>query len=95
MLNQAGFVVQAQVLREPDGGGRFPEKTQQGFVLAVKPHCVPRPGGIRTVTIMRRRALIRWTGVIGAFHWIARVLSIEGLLRMSSLRLIARAEVVA
>lgn len=40
MLNQAGFVVQAQVLREPDGGGRFPEKTQQGFVLAVKPHCV-------------------------------------------------------
>lgn len=29
MLNEAGFVVQAQVLREPDGGGRFPEKTQQ------------------------------------------------------------------
>ena len=33
--------------------------------------------------------------MIGAFHWIARVLSIEGLLRMYSLRLIARAEVVA
>ncbi len=38
MLNEAGFVVQAQLLREPDdGGGRFPEKTQQGFVLAGKP----------------------------------------------------------
>ena len=38
ILNQAGFVVQAQVLREPDGGGgRFPEKTQQCFVLAFKP----------------------------------------------------------
>jgi hypothetical protein len=40
MLNRAGFVVQAQVLREPDGGGRFPEKTQQGFVLAAKPRSI-------------------------------------------------------
>ena len=40
MPNRAGFVVQAQVLREPDGGARFPEKTQQGFVLAAKPRSV-------------------------------------------------------
>jgi len=40
MLDQAGFVVQAQALREPDGGGRFAEKTQQGFVLAGKPRSV-------------------------------------------------------
>ena len=39
MLSQAGFLVQAQTLREPDGGG-FPEKTQQGFVLAGKPRSV-------------------------------------------------------
>jgi hypothetical protein len=34
--------------------------------------------------------------VAGAFHWVASVLSIEGLLRMYPLRrLIVRAEVVA
>ncbi len=52
MLNRAQFVVQAQVLREPDGGGRFPEKTQQASCWPPSLAALPRPGGIRTVTIM-------------------------------------------
>jgi SAM-dependent methyltransferase len=37
LLGQAGLVVRARLLREPDEGGDFPERTQQAFVLARKP----------------------------------------------------------
>ena len=37
LLGQAGLVVRARLLREPDAGGDFPERTQQAFVLARKP----------------------------------------------------------
>jgi SAM-dependent methyltransferase len=37
LLGQAGLVVRAGLLREPDEDGDFPERTQQAFVLARKP----------------------------------------------------------
>ena len=37
LLSQAGLVVRATVLREPDDHGDFPERTQQGFLFASKP----------------------------------------------------------
>jgi SAM-dependent methyltransferase len=37
LLGQAGLVVRARLLREPDEDGDFPERTQQAFVLARKP----------------------------------------------------------
>ncbi|HUD79580.1 MAG TPA: hypothetical protein VMR00_17175 [Streptosporangiaceae bacterium] len=37
LLTEAGFTVHARLLREPEASGNFPEKTQQGFVLACKP----------------------------------------------------------
>jgi SAM-dependent methyltransferase len=37
LLSQAGLVVRARLLREPDDYGDFPEKTQQAFLLARKP----------------------------------------------------------
>jgi SAM-dependent methyltransferase len=46
-LGQAGLMVQARVLREPDQDGAFPEKTQQAFVLARKPSDAAGPAGRR------------------------------------------------
>ncbi len=43
LLNQAGLVVRARLLREPDDDGDFPERTPQGFVLARKPVRTTRP----------------------------------------------------
>ncbi len=37
LLGQAGLVVSAQLLREPDEDGNFTERTQQAFLLARKP----------------------------------------------------------
>ena len=37
LLGQAGLVVRARLLREPDDGGDFPERTKQAFLLARKP----------------------------------------------------------
>jgi SAM-dependent methyltransferase len=37
LLSQAGLVVQAELLRQPDKDGDFPERTQQAFLLARKP----------------------------------------------------------
>ncbi|NIJ12109.1 SAM-dependent methyltransferase [Saccharomonospora amisosensis] len=37
LLTRAGFGVRATMLREPDGNPTFPERTQQGFLLARKP----------------------------------------------------------
>ncbi len=37
LLAQAGLVVRARLLREPDDDGDFPESTRQAFVLARKP----------------------------------------------------------
>ncbi len=37
LLGQAGLVVRAQLLREPDEEGGFPERTRQAFLLARKP----------------------------------------------------------
>jgi SAM-dependent methyltransferase len=37
LVRQAGLVVRARLLREPDTEGEFPEKTPQAFVLARKP----------------------------------------------------------
>jgi SAM-dependent methyltransferase len=37
LLSQAGLVVRARLLREPDDDGGFAEKTQQAFLLARKP----------------------------------------------------------
>jgi SAM-dependent methyltransferase len=37
LLGQAGLVVRARLLREPDEDGDFPERAQQAFVLARKP----------------------------------------------------------
>jgi hypothetical protein len=37
LLERAGLNVRARLLREPDEEGDFPERTQQGFVLARKP----------------------------------------------------------
>ena len=37
LLNRAGLVVRAQLLREPDDDGDFPEPEQQAFLLARKP----------------------------------------------------------
>ena len=36
-LGQAGLVVRARLLREPDDGGDFPEREEQAFLLARKP----------------------------------------------------------
>lgn len=36
-LRNAGFAMQAQLVREPDDAGEFPESTPQGFLLARKP----------------------------------------------------------
>jgi SAM-dependent methyltransferase len=36
-LEQAGLAVQARLVREPDAGGPFPERTRQACVLARKP----------------------------------------------------------
>ena len=41
-LGQAGLVVRARLLREPDDDGDFPERTPQAFLLARKP---AQPGG--------------------------------------------------
>jgi SAM-dependent methyltransferase len=37
LLSQAGLVVRARLLREPDAAGDFPERTPQAFLLARKP----------------------------------------------------------
>ena len=37
LLNRAGLVVRAQLLREPDDDGDFPEPEQQAFLMARKP----------------------------------------------------------
>jgi hypothetical protein len=37
LLGQAGLVVSARLLREPDEDGNFTERTQQAFLLARKP----------------------------------------------------------
>jgi hypothetical protein len=37
LLGQAGLVVRARLLREPDDDGDFPERTRQAFHLARKP----------------------------------------------------------
>jgi SAM-dependent methyltransferase len=37
LLDQAGLEVRARMLREPDDGGEFTERTPQAFVLARKP----------------------------------------------------------
>ena len=37
MLGQAGLVVRARLVREPDDDGDFPEREQQAFLLARKP----------------------------------------------------------
>lgn len=37
LLGQAGFMVRARLLREPDDEGEFTEQTRQAFVLAGKP----------------------------------------------------------
>ncbi len=37
LLSQAGLVVRARLLREPDDDGDFAERTQQAFLLARKP----------------------------------------------------------
>jgi SAM-dependent methyltransferase len=37
LLAQAGLAVQAELLREPDREGNFPERTPQAFLLARKP----------------------------------------------------------
>jgi hypothetical protein len=41
LLNQAGLVVHARLLREPDDHGDFPESTRQAFLLARKPSDAP------------------------------------------------------
>jgi hypothetical protein len=42
-LSQAGLVVRARLMREPDEDGDFPEKTPQAFLLARKPADAGRP----------------------------------------------------
>ena len=37
LLGEAGFVLRARMVREPDEDGDFPEDTPQGFLLARKP----------------------------------------------------------
>lgn len=37
LLTQAGMAVHAELMREPDRGGDFPERTPQAFLLACKP----------------------------------------------------------
>ena len=37
LLGQAGLVVRARLLREPDDDGDFPEREQQAFLMARKP----------------------------------------------------------
>jgi SAM-dependent methyltransferase len=37
LLSQAGLVLRAQLVREPDDNGDFPERTQQAFLLARRP----------------------------------------------------------
>jgi SAM-dependent methyltransferase len=44
LLGQAGLVVRARLLREPDEDGDFPERTPQAFVLARKPVLAREPG---------------------------------------------------
>jgi hypothetical protein len=44
LLTQAGLTVRAQLLRERDEDGDFPEKTPQAFLLARKPPG-PEPAG--------------------------------------------------
>lgn len=41
LLGAAGFVMRAQMLREPDEEGEFTERTQQAFLLARKPSLAP------------------------------------------------------
>lgn len=43
LLNQTRLVIRAQLVREPDDYGDFPEKTQQAFLLARKPTDADRP----------------------------------------------------
>jgi len=43
LLAQAGFVVRARLVREPDDGGAFPERTQQAYLLARKPGSAAGP----------------------------------------------------
>jgi hypothetical protein len=43
LLSQAGLVVRARLMREPDEDGDFPEKTPQAFLLARKPADAGRP----------------------------------------------------
>lgn len=45
LLGQAGLVVRAQLLREPDDEGDFTERTRQAFILARKPR--PQEGADR------------------------------------------------
>jgi SAM-dependent methyltransferase len=41
LLGQAGLVVRARLLREPDDEGGFPERTPQAFLMARKPASLP------------------------------------------------------
>ena len=41
LLREAGFAPRAQLVREPDAGGEFPEQTPQAFLLAHKPPTAP------------------------------------------------------
>jgi SAM-dependent methyltransferase len=43
LLTQAGLDVRARLVREPDHGGDFPERTPQAFLLARKRHSSRRP----------------------------------------------------
>jgi hypothetical protein len=40
----ADYAVQAELLREPDHDGDYPERTPQAFLLARKPETVGGPG---------------------------------------------------
>ncbi|HEY4461549.1 MAG TPA: hypothetical protein VGN41_02695 [Streptosporangiaceae bacterium] len=43
LLTQAGLDVRARLVREPDHGGDFPERTPQAFLLARKRHSSRHP----------------------------------------------------
>ncbi|MDX6420501.1 MAG: hypothetical protein QOG28_5121 [Trebonia sp.] len=50
LLGQAGLVVRARMLREPDEDGDFPERTPQAFLLARKPAGAGRPDARQPTT---------------------------------------------
>jgi SAM-dependent methyltransferase len=46
LLDRAGLPVRAQLVRERDDDGDFPEKTPQAFLLARKPAAIAGPAGV-------------------------------------------------